>query len=174
MSPRGHSVLQVPVPALEPFVLGRTRFYDRDYASADPDFVHAHVTALGPWLPDPTKQDLAIVAEIAAATAPFTVVLDEVRAFEGGIIHLRPQPDLPFLGLTSRLLAVFPACVPYEGEFDVVPHLTLDHQSTDVSVASTRALLEGVLPVVVLVDRLDLAWYEPGGCRVLQRWSLGS
>jgi hypothetical protein len=47
----GHTVLLVPVPGLEAFVRARTEHYDRDYVSPDPHFVHAHVTALGPFLP---------------------------------------------------------------------------------------------------------------------------
>ena len=69
----GHSVLQVPVPPLEAFVLARTRHYDTDYVSADPAFVHAHVTALAPFLhgDDLTTGVLDAVGEIAAATPPF-------------------------------------------------------------------------------------------------------
>jgi hypothetical protein len=52
----GHSVLVVPIPALETLVAARHAHYDRDYVSADPTFAHAHVTTLGPWL---TQADLA-------------------------------------------------------------------------------------------------------------------
>ena len=68
-SGKGHSVLQVPVPELEPFVLDRTRHYDTDYVSTDPGFVHAHVTALAPFLDAPllNSRVLARVAVPAGA-----------------------------------------------------------------------------------------------------------
>ena len=46
----GHSVLQLPVPALEGWVRDRTAHYDAGFVSADPRFGHAHVTALGPFV----------------------------------------------------------------------------------------------------------------------------
>ena len=64
----GHSVLQVPVPGLEPFVRARTEHYDTDYLSADPAFTHAHVTALGPFLPEVDDAAAATIAAIAAGT----------------------------------------------------------------------------------------------------------
>ena len=60
-------------------------------------------------------------------------------------------------------MAAFPAWPPYGGEFDDVrPHLTVDAASEDVDLASTAALLRDVLPVEVVLDRLQLAWWESG------------
>jgi len=42
----GHSVLVVPVPALEEYVRARTAHYDASFVSADPAWVHAHLTVL--------------------------------------------------------------------------------------------------------------------------------
>lgn len=169
----GHSVLQVPVPPLEAFVRGRHAHYDPAWVSADPDFVHAHVTALGPWLVDPSERDLAVVAEVAASVEPFDVVLARVATFASGIVHLVPEPDGPFRELTARLTEAFPQCPPYAGEFEPVPHLTLDLRSDEVSEESTRDLLGDLLPVRSRVESLDLAWYEAGACRLLRRWPLG-
>lgn len=173
----GHSVLQVPVPQLEPFVLSRTRHYDTDYVSADPRFVHAHVTALGPFLDGValTDEALDLVGGIASATGPFEFTLESVETFPNGIIHLLPEPAHPFARLTAALWDAFPQCPPYAGAFaDVVPHLTLDALSDDVTEESTRALVSGHVPARCRADRLDLAWYEPGGCRVLRSWPLGA
>lgn len=170
----GHTVLQVPVPALEPFVRARHHHYDPEWVSTDPAYVHAHVTALGPWLTRPTPSDLAVVAGVAAATAPFEAVLARVATFANGIIHLVPEPEEPFRVLTRRLTAAFPSCRPYAGEFDPAPHLTLDARSPTVSEASTRRLLGDLVPARVRVDRLDLAWYATGDCRLLHRWALGA
>jgi len=172
----GHSVLLVPVPALEPFVRARSEHYDRDYVSADPRFVHAHVTALGPFLPaaELTPEALREVAEIACATAPFDFALEELGVFPNGIIHLLPQPSAPFEELTQQLWRAFPQCPPYAGEFGaVVPHLTLDALSDQVTTESTRQLVGPHVPAHCRADRLDLAWYARGDCRVLHSWRLG-
>lgn len=169
-------MLQVPVPALDELVRSRTAYYDEGFVSADPSFVHAHITALGPFVEDPTPADLEVVARIAAATPAFDVVLAEVEAFPNGIIYLRPDPDVGFRELTARLSEAFPEHPPYGGRFgvtaDVVPHLTLDLTSTEVTIASTRRLIGAGVPVSFHADRLDLAWYESGCCRLLDSWPL--
>lgn len=173
----GHSVLQLPVPALGDWVRARTAHYDTGFVSADPRFGHAHVTALGPFDPAPTAEVIAAVGEIAATTAPVAVRLAELDQFPNGIIHLVPQPDDRLRDLTARLVAAFPQWPPYGGEFggpaDVRPHLTVDAASADVDLASTARLLAGTVPVDVVLDRLQLAWWESGGCRVLHEWRLG-
>jgi hypothetical protein len=170
----GHSVLQVPVPPLEPFVRERTAFHDASYVSDDPAFVHAHVTALGPFLDEVGGDDAAAVAAIAASVAPFDFVLERIDTFPNGIIHLEPEPDGPFRELTHRLWEAFPQCRPYAGQFaDVRPHLTLDARTDEVTEESTRTALGGLVPARCRAERLDLAWWEPDGCRVLRSWPLG-
>ncbi|WP_246159617.1 2'-5' RNA ligase family protein [Nocardioides antri] len=170
---RGHSVLVVPVPELEPFVRGRWEHYEPGWVARDPSFTHAHVTALAPYLPQPTAADLDRVAAIADATEPFDYVLREVLAFPNGCLHVPPEPAEPFAALTHALWEAFPQCPPYQGEYDVAPHVTLDHSSATVTVATTRALLAGVLPAACRADRLELHWYEEGSCHVLADWKLG-
>ena len=183
-----HTVLQVPVPQLEPFVRARTEHYDPAWLSPDPGFVHAHITALAPFLP-PERLDvdaLAVVAQIAESTAAFDIDLSVIDTFPNGIIHLVPQPLTPFRLLTQRLWEAFPDCPPYAGQFpDVRPHLTLDARSEPVTETvnqavtetvtedSTRVLLGDLLPVQCRAERLDLAWYEAQNCRILQTWRLG-
>ena len=77
--------------------------------------------------------------------------------------------------LTARLVAAFPAHPPYGGEFgdDVQPHLTVDAASGTISLATTAELLRDVVPVDVVLDRLQLAWWESGSCHVMEEWSLG-
>ncbi len=58
----GHSVLAVPVPQIDVVVRERTAYYDASFVSADPGFVHAHITLLAPWIDEPTPADLATVA----------------------------------------------------------------------------------------------------------------
>ncbi|WP_082606318.1 2'-5' RNA ligase family protein [Nocardioides sp. Root190] len=170
-----HTVLAVPVPALDTWVRARWQHYDPAWVSRDPAFTHAHVTALAPFLAEPGAVDLARIAAIAAATASFDVTLAEVAAFPDGIVHVVPDPPGPFAALTAALWEAFPECPPYAGEFaDVVPHLTLDHLSPEVSVASVAAELAGLLPVRCRAERLELHWYAEGDCRVLASWLLGS
>ncbi len=166
-----HSVLQSPVPALEPFVRSRHAHYDGDYLSADPAFVHAHITILGPFLDEVDDGAAELIAGIAASVEPFDLRLERIATFPDGIIHLCPEPDEPFRLLTEQLWAAFPECPPYGGEFaDVVPHLTLDHAG-HATVEETRAGLD--LPAYDRAERIDLAWYEPGNCHLIRSWRLG-
>ncbi|WP_245565445.1 2'-5' RNA ligase family protein [Nocardioides insulae] len=166
-------MLVVPVPALEEYVAARTAHYDDSCLSADPAWVHAHITLLGPWLPDPAPADLARVGEVLSGVSPFEVKLGEVSVFPDGLIHLRPSPDEPFTALTRALAAAFPGYAPYAGRFpDPVPHLTLDQVGGAVSLSSVRADLADLLPVTLTVDRVDLQWWANHACRVLHSWVL--
>lgn len=171
----GHSVLQLPVPALEAWVRVRTAHYDQGFVSADPRFGHAHITALGPFEPDPSPDTLDVIAGLAAATPPIPVRLADLAQFPNGIIHLVPSPVEQLRDLTARLVDAFPRWPPYGGEFgsDVEPHLTVDAAGERVSLDSTRALLAEVVPVTCVLDRLQLAWWESGSCQVMHEWPLG-
>ncbi|HIZ98277.1 MAG TPA: 2'-5' RNA ligase family protein [Candidatus Janibacter merdipullorum] len=175
MTVPGHTVLQLPVPALEAWVVERTRHYDDGFVSTDPAFGHAHITALAPFAPAPTPAQLATVAGIAARTDPMPVRLSEIGQFPDGIIHLLPVPDDALRALTGALTRAFPEFPPYEGRFGRCPdpHLTLDAASAVVSVESTRRLLGDAVPVTATLTELQLAWWESGACRVMARWPLG-
>ena len=171
----GHSVLQLPVPALEEWVRARTAHYDVGFVSTDPRFGHAHITALGPFDPEPSEAMLETIAEIAATTGRVRTRLEGLGQFPNGIIHLVPDPAGELRGLTGRLVEAFPDHPPYGGEFgeEVQPHLTVDAASDTVSLASTADLLRDVVPVDVVLDRLQLAWWESGRCHVMEEWPLG-
>lgn len=169
----GHTVLAVPVPALETVVRARTQFYDPSFVSADPGFAHAHITVLGPWIADPTQQDLEAVAEISRTTTPFTVRLAKLAQFPDGLLHLRPEPDDELRGLTRRLADAFPAYPPYGGAFgEVVPHLTLDQRSATVTPQAVLARVTHLLPVTLTVDRIHLQWWANDDCRLLRAFPL--
>ena len=170
----GHSVLQVPVPALEPWVRARTEHYDLAYVSGDPAFTHAHVTALGPFVETLDEETAGAVAQVAASVEPFDFTLERLDTFPNGIIHLVPEPADGFRRLTELLTESFPEHPPYGGEFPPAPHLTLDLVHGDVTEASTRELLGDAVPVTARAEWLDLAWYEAGRCRLLTRWPLGA
>jgi hypothetical protein len=170
-----HTVLVVPVPELEVFVLERTHHYDSSFVSADPAFGHAHVSALGPFLDDPSEADLALVGDIARRTPAFDFTLDRLREFPDGLIYLAPDPDAPFRELTRELIAAFPQCPPYGGAYpEPVPHLTLDQRADGIDLASVRAALGDALPARCRADRLVLARYANHDCRVLAEWKLST
>jgi hypothetical protein len=169
----GHSVLVVPVPALEGYIRGRWEHYEPTWVSRDPDFTHAHITVLAPFLPSPDTDDLARLGAIAASVPAFDFVLPRVATFPNGLIHLPPEPAAPFADLTARVFAEFPQCPPYDGRFAAVPHLTLDQTAPGVSEASVGEALAGLVPVTCRADRLELHWYAEGDCRVLEVWKLG-
>ncbi|MDF1602004.1 2'-5' RNA ligase family protein [Nocardioides sp. YIM 152315] len=172
--PPAHTVLVVPVPELEGFVRERTEHYDASLLSADPAFVHAHITVLGPFLTDPSPTDLAEVAGIVADLAAFDFRLERLDEFADGIIHLLADPDDGFRELTRRLVASFPQCPPYAGAFaEPVPHLTLDQRASGISLESVRAALGDVVPAACRADRVALHRYANHDCRVLADWKLG-
>ena len=170
---RGHTVLVVPIPELEAYVRARTLFYDASFLSADPAFVHSHLTLLGPWLPSPSPGDLATVAAIVAGAPAFDYVLSQVAAFPDGLIHLEAEDPAPFAGLTRALVAAFPQCPPYGGAFpDPVPHVTLDRVEGEITVESVRREIEASLPVHGRATRIDLQWWANHDCRLLHSWAL--
>jgi len=54
-----------------------------------------------------------------------------------------------------------------------IPAIVLSTASDSVSLASTADLLRDVVPVEVVLDRLQLAWWESGRCHVMGEWALG-
>ncbi|GAA4126832.1 2'-5' RNA ligase family protein [Nocardioides fonticola] len=171
----GHTVLAIPVPALEPFVRERTAFYDPSFVSADPTFVHAHLTVLAPWIAEPTASDLGVVERIARETASFSVRLARIGEFPDGVLHLVPEPDDGLRALTARLVEAFPAYPPYGGAYDdVVPHVTLDRRGPEVTPETVHAAIADLLPVDLAVERIDLQWWANDDCRVLASFPLGA
>jgi hypothetical protein len=174
----GHSVLAVPVPALDDWVRERTRGHDPAWVSTDPGFVHAHVTVLGPWLPAPTDGDLDRVAALLSAVPAFDAELADAAVFPDGLVHLRPEPVGAFTSLTSLLAAAYPQCPPYEGRYaDVVPHLSLDQVGArgaagPVTREQVLADVAPLLPARTRVDRVDLQWWQADGCRLLRSFPL--
>lgn len=172
----GHSVLQVPVPALEPYVRGRHAAHDPAWVSRQRGFVHAHVTLLGPFVTELDAATESAVAEIAASTTAFDATLARVEVFPDGLLHLVPEPDDGFRRLTARLVEAFPEHPPYAGRYGAHPHLTLDRLAPTadppVTLASTVALLGDLLPARVRADRIELVWWQADRLRTLRTWPL--
>jgi len=169
--PSGHAVLQVAVPELEDWIRARTRHYDPRYLSSDPRFAHAHITVLAPLRPD--EVDLAAIARIAATSAPFEFALREIKVFPNGCVYLGPEPEEPFRVLTRRVWQAHPSVTP-NGAPEPTPHLTLDMLSPAVTVSSTRASLGDLIPAQARAEALELVWYAPSACRLMDRWPIGA
>lgn len=173
--PGGHTVIVVPVPELEHYIRARTAHYDASFLASDPAFVHAHITLLGPWLPEPSHTDLDTVATIMAAAEPFETTLARVETFPDGLIYLRPEPDEPFRTLTTALVEAFPRYLPYAGRFpNPVPHLTLDRRAEGITPESVESDLREMLPTRLHIDRVDLQWWANHDCHVRESWKLGT
>lgn len=178
----GHTVLAVPVPALDDWVRERTRGYDDAWVATDPDFVHAHVTVLAPWVPAPSPADLDRVRALLGEVPAFDARLGEVAVFDTGLVHLRPEPCHRFVALTTLVADLWPEHPPYEGRFGAVePHLSLDvlgpgpaSHDRPVTRASVVADVAPLLPVTMRVDRVDLQWWQEGRCHRLASFPLGA
>lgn len=166
-------MLVIPVPEVNGWVRERTAYYDDSFLGRDDAFINAHITLLGPWIPQPTTADLEKVAAIAHATSSFEYSLRSLGTFPDGIIYLDPLPTEPFTLLTAKLTAAFPDHPPYGGAFgSVVPHLTLDQASDEVSIESVTRSLGEVVPTTTRATRIDLQWWENNNCHVMASWDL--
>jgi hypothetical protein len=171
-----HTVLYVPVPGLEPYIRWRHEVEGPEWLSPDHDHTHAHVTVLGPFVPeaDLTPQVHAELSAVFAGTEPFIVTLEEVRVFPSGLVHLHPEPAEPFTRLTEAVTARFPDHPPYAGEFAPVPHLSLCALGPGRDLALVREELSAVLPVRAVAEEVWLVRYEEHGTRRLRRYPLGT
>lgn len=171
----GHSVLLVPVPELEAFVAGRSAHYDPAWLSADPTFVHAHITLLAPFVHPRQLRDGAAerLRRVLDGAAAFDFELSAFGTFPDGVVYLSPEPAGPFAELTAALCAAFPDFPPYAGEFpQPVPHLTLDMVGDGVTEEGVRRAVDPVMPARCRAAEVHLAWYEAGNCHVVDRWPL--
>ncbi|MCL8026955.1 2'-5' RNA ligase family protein [Nocardioides bruguierae] len=172
---RGHTVLAVPVPALDDWVRRRTAHHDASFVSVDPDFCHAHVTVLAPWVAEPDEERMERVAGLVGAVSTFELVLERVGVFPDGLLHLVPEDDGPLRRLGRVLTAAFPETPPYGGRHaDPVPHLTLEQAADGVDAEWVRASLGTLLPVRHTVDRVDLQWWANDDCRLLRTFPLAA
>lgn len=165
---RGHAVLLIPVPQLEPFVKARTSFYDASFVSDDPRFTHAHITLLAPLIrpPEPDAMD-----DLVSGMRAFDYRLDLYGIFLNHCIHLCPNPREPFDEMIAQAMAAFPEVEHFGGDRPE-PHLTLDMAIGDVTMESTRQLVGDLVPAICRADRVELHWYEAGACQVLSSWQL--
>ena len=156
----GHTVIQVPVPALESIAQGSARVP-----------VCPHITILGPFV-DLHDVDDALVRKISEVLAPvraFDVELAQVGHFDDGLTYLAPVPAEPFIQLTELFVAAFPQWPPYGGAFEgIVPHLSIGKGLPDAELAMLRELL----PITATIDEVTLTWWADGTAEILARFPL--
>ncbi|MGW5746609.1 2'-5' RNA ligase family protein [Amycolatopsis sp. NPDC003861] len=144
----GTTALVMVLPAAEPALAVARR--------VDPGLVrpglHAHVTALYPFLPDASLTDavLAEVRSLAAAVSPPDVKLAELVVAPGFVALA--APDLQ--AVADAVCARWPSVLPYGGRFGPRPaaHLTVAMGGSDEALAQVA---EGVRPLLPLTDRAD-------------------
>lgn len=170
-----HTVLYVPVPALEAYIRWRHEVEGPEWLSPDPDHLHAHITLLGPFVPEAelTAQADTELAALFAATEAFAFALSEVRVFPSGLVYLHPEPAEPFARLTEALAARHPEHPPYAGQFAPVPHLSLCAVGPGRDLALVHDELAATLPVRAVAEEVRLVRYEERGTRTLRSYPLG-
>jgi hypothetical protein len=170
-----HTVLYVPVPGLEPYIRWRHEVEGPEWLSPDGDHTHAHVTVLGPFVPEDalTPHVHTDLAALFADSEPFPFTLEEVRVFPSGLVYLHPEPAEPFAHLTEAVTGRFPNHPPYAGELAPVPHLSLCALGPGRDLDLVRAELAAVLPVRAVAEEVWLVRYEERGTRRLRRYRLG-
>jgi len=107
--------------------------------SADGGGAPPYVTLLYPWLPAPTSpQQRAELGQVLTRTEATTRAFSHLDRFPSGVLFLTltDEADSAVRAVTRQLVAAFPTCLPYGGEFpDPHPHLTValgTHAELDV------------------------------------------
>jgi hypothetical protein len=170
-----HTVVQIPVREAETIVRRRALASGSPFQPQDGG-VLAHITLLGPFIPEPDIDDGVIgdLERYFADVTTFGFTLSGVSEFPGGPTYLVPEPGGVFRRLTSGLLRVFPEFPPYGGAFDdVVPHLSvplLDGEDTE----ALRAEVERRLPIEAVAHTATLVRVAEGDTRTLATFPFGT
>ena len=118
----------------------------------------AHVTVISPFVA-PTRIDdrvLGALADVVGSVPAFEVKFARCSWFGDAVRWLAPEPVGPFRALTSALWARFPACPPFGGGYDVVPHLTVGHGVDAARLEYVARSIGRRLPLTARVDSVAL------------------
>ncbi len=160
----GLTAILIAVPELTEFT---DRWRSVSYSPARPtaaltELIPPHVTVLIPWLRDPEPEDVQRLEDVVAAVEPFELCFSTAGQFPNGTAWLRPEPFDRVRELIATVLAAFPECPPYGGEFpDPQPHLTISSsaQGTPALVAEAQAALASEEIPTIRLDDLTI-WRE--------------
>jgi len=133
-----------------------------------------HVTLLYPWLPAPTSpQQRAELRQVLTRIEAITLAFSHLDRFPSGVLFLTltDEADTAVRAVTRQLVAAFPACLPYGGEFpDPHPHLTValgTHAELDVIQSAVEGAVVAfmnkpvtVADVTVMERGTDDLWRE--------------
>jgi 2'-5' RNA ligase len=124
------------------------------------DVVAPHVTVLVPWVPDPAPEDVQRLQDAVAEVEPVELSFPAAGQFPNGTVWLRPEPFDRVRDLLRTVVAAFPECPPYGGEFpDPHPHLTISTHGGPAVLAEAQAVLAAEKAPAVRLDDLTL-WRE--------------
>jgi len=143
------SALIVRVPEVERFVRHLRERHDPSASLGVP----AHITVLFPFAPPDAIEpsDLALLRAMVESTNAFRYRLARVERFPG-VVYLAPQPAAPFVELSARVCAGFPAYPPYGGRHSSsIPHLTVAH-GDEALLGPVHAELNAVIADIAGVD----------------------
>ncbi len=154
------------IPEAELVVGEHRRRFDPTTAAGVP----AHVTVLYPFVP-PREVTPATVTGLAAAVgsaAPFACTFAETGWFGEDLLWLAPSASAEFGALTARVWRAFPEQVPYGGEHEPHPHLTIGYgrHAPPGALRVAEAQVRSRLPITARVDRLHLL----AGARAVGSW----
>ncbi len=161
----GLTAILIAVPELAEFT---DRWRSASYSTAWPtlpltELVPPHVTVLVPWVRDPTAGGRAATrGRRRDPCEPFELSFPTAGQFPNGTAWLRPEPFDEVRDLLKTVIAAFPECPPYGGEFpDPQPHLTIasSTQGGPAVVAEAQAALAAEPAPVVQLTELGL-WRE--------------
>jgi 2'-5' RNA ligase len=161
----------LPVREIEPYIEAWRRRFDASARSGMP----AHITVLAPFLPMP-RVDAEVLESLRLMMGdarPLSVELTHVAEFPG-VIYLAPEPAAPIVGLTQRVVERWPEAPPYEGKFEVVPHLTIAIHAGEEIAEEIRAELAGRLPLAARLDEVWLFARTDGAWQRMASFTLGS
>lgn len=113
----------IPIPSWDGFVRRWRPIVDAE----PPVGIPAHITLLYPFVPpDAVAIEIPKLEQVARTTAPFDFELREVGWFDDEVVYVSVEPEAVFSRLTSRLVEVWPDCLPYGGAHEPpTPHLTI-------------------------------------------------
>jgi hypothetical protein len=167
-SPGRQSALVVEIPEAEPAVGPLREPLDANARLGVP----AHVTVVYPFAP-PETIDAATrqrLAGLFGSMPSFGVRLDRTGWFGQDVLWLGPADPAPFQALTERVLAAYPAYLPFEGQFaEVIPHLTVGHRRPVDELRAAEEAVRARLPIDGTVQAVTLLASGPGG-----RWRHGA
>ena len=127
----------------------------------------AHITLLGPFVPDP---DPGVVEELRfffSKVDGFALSFSEVREFPG-VVWLAPEQSDELRNLTEALVRRWPDFPAYGGEFDeITPHLTVAHTDDPARASGVREAAQAALPIKASAAEASLWLREPEGWRKL-------